>query len=464
MSKALPFILIGVILVAGLAALRMGPGQNVRPARPIKVATARWEPYLAPELEGNGPVARIVTATLRRMHYEPQYSFSNWEMALDQTERSEVLLTFPFTPTEQRKELYKISDPILRFEYVLFYYKDHLKDPEKYQRKEDFQGKRFGMIRGYEVWNDLQDVIFPKEYKKSKSHEGFDLRLISSRQPADMPRNGRKLVVVKQTSGEDRKAALSFRIFDADGKRIVDTHQSGLSNEECEATSRDIDILKCQLQPLWEDQKQELFEKQKPRLLTLIWSIVSYKLTLYDSGAAAFQALAGNEIDFLPEGRIAGLAVIQGRDVRDAAGSFDYLKADNNQLLTAERPLCVLAANGSESEKFIDEFNKKLQVVKTSTLYRLAKAEIDDHRQDDLVELRPRSDQSAVSVRTETGVGHFFVPPGTRALVLKWPAFYDNPHETLDTSDDESCRVKLLNGPRRGEVIQVDPGNCYLIR
>lgn len=152
-------IIFGFILAGmGYLAVRMAPDQAIQPARPIKVATGTWEPFVGPGLEHGGPVGQIVTETIRRMGYAPELSFSSWDLTLDQTRRAEVVGAFPFIRSAARDALYAFSDTLLTFEYVLFYHRSHV-DPDAIRSAEDLAGYRVGKVAGYDVWPALAAAV-----------------------------------------------------------------------------------------------------------------------------------------------------------------------------------------------------------------------------------------------------------------------------------------------------------------
>ena len=94
---------------------------------------------------------------------------------------------------------------------------------------------------------------------------GCDLQLVSSMNDVSgMPREGKNLVVVAAVS-----QALHFRIFDSDGKTIVDTDENSLKTK-----TEQIEILKRQLDRLWPPHL--LTGHEKDQLVTAVTSIVGY--------------------------------------------------------------------------------------------------------------------------------------------------------------------------------------------
>jgi polar amino acid transport system substrate-binding protein len=350
MKKLLPIFLLVLILSAGYLAIRMVPANNPRPARPIKLATGTWEPFIGPNLEENGPIASIVSETLQRMGYEPELSFSSWSLTLDQTRRAEVIGAFPFISSRGRRELYDFSDPIVEFEYVLFFNTSRIQNPEDIRTAEDFarSNYRFGKVAGYEVWPELASAV--TEFRE------------------------------------------------------------------------------------------------------------------YDTSLDAFRALARGEIDFLPEGRLPGLAIIQGPDILADANQFGILGAPDNSLLWATEEVYFLMPKSNESQKFLNAFNVALAQVKETPLYREVQAQVaGTSSQAELVELRPIPGETYITVIAASDeTTQFHVPLGTRAIVIEWPESYSGQGE-MQSGQPIYCKVKLLNGPQQGRVVLVDSSAISLM-
>lgn len=343
-------VIVGLILVGmGYLAVRVAPDQGGHPARPVRMATGTWEPFVGPGLEGGGPVGQIVTETMQRMGYAPELSFSSWDLTLDRTRRAEVFGAFPLIRSATRDSLYAISDPILTFEYVLFYHKPRIANPDAIRTAADLTGYRVGKVAGYDVWPALEAAV-----------STFD--------------------------------------------------------------------------------------------------------TL-ETSTAAFQALARGDIDFLPEGRIPGLAIARGPDVEVDANEFGFLDATDHSLFGATEGLHLMMPPSREARAFLRAFNATLVEVKETTLYREAEAQLRSARPPmDPVELRPIPGEAYVRVIADGAEATpFVVPLGTRAVVLAWPPAFTGQERT---SEDEPprCKVKLLNGPQRGRVVFVDARTVTLTR
>ena len=98
--------------------------------------------------------------------------------------------------------------------------------------------------------------------------DGFDLRLMSSvNDVSNMPTDGKNLIIVA-----DVQNVLHFRIFDADGKRVVDTGENQLPDK-----APQIAELKSLLSDLWG--VPQLSQSDKDRVITAVTSIVGHTLS-----------------------------------------------------------------------------------------------------------------------------------------------------------------------------------------
>jgi ABC-type amino acid transport substrate-binding protein len=221
MLYAVSLVLVLALGYLALAAVSVG---NSRPATPVRLISGDWEPFVGSELEDNGPVARVVTETFQRMGYRPEVTFTSWDVILDQTSRVEVLGAFPFIASEERRERYELSDPILEFEYVLFYYRPHVTQPETLQTVEDFRdaGYRFGKVEGYNVWSELAAANF--EFEDYPTREAAFQALVDGE--IDFLPEGR-LVGDVITRGPDVAADVeSFGYLDASDNALLGASES----------------------------------------------------------------------------------------------------------------------------------------------------------------------------------------------------------------------------------------------
>ena len=103
-----------------------------------------------------------------------------------------------------------------------------------------------------------------------KTHDGFDLQLMSSLNDGSDP-PGKRLIIVA-----DVDQVLHFRIFDGDGKMVVDTNEKRLTEQ-----ARQIEDLRKKLVGLWPP--RELTESEKAPVIAIVTSIVGH--TPHDQSA-----------------------------------------------------------------------------------------------------------------------------------------------------------------------------------
>ena len=105
------------------------------------------------------------------------------------------------------------------------------------------------------------------EIAEGVSTPGCDLRLMSSLNHNGIPTEGKNLIVVAAVDN-----MLHFRIFEGDGKVVVDTDETRLTEQ-----ARQIKDLRKQLQSLWPP--YELTTSEKGRVITAVTSIVGHTRT-----------------------------------------------------------------------------------------------------------------------------------------------------------------------------------------
>ncbi len=105
---------------------------------------------------------------------------------------------------------------------------------------------------------------------------GSDLRLMSSlKYVSDIPTEGKALIIVAAVDN-----VLHFRMFDGDGKMVVDTNEKSLTEQ-----ARQIADLRKQLESLWPP--HELAKSENVRVIDALTSIVSAPLPIRESGPVA---------------------------------------------------------------------------------------------------------------------------------------------------------------------------------
>lgn len=150
-------VLSAVVVVSALIVafgLRASP---VSPSRPVPISSGSWAPFVGPDLPDGGPVTKLVVETLRRAGYSPEVSYTSWSLAEDQVTSGASLGVFPLVGSESRRSKLLLSDPIVDFEYVLFY--NRRAGQPKISTAADLGALRVGGIAGYDYWDELESAV-----------------------------------------------------------------------------------------------------------------------------------------------------------------------------------------------------------------------------------------------------------------------------------------------------------------
>src|SRR5208337_2300194 len=126
-----------------------------------------------------------------------------------------------------------------------------------------------GMFRVFVFENPVDFAmnwfISKDDIDRMRDRIGFDLRLMSPlNDVSGIPTEGKDLIIVAAVNN-----VLHFRIFDGDGKVVVDTDEQRLTEQ-----ARQIEDLRKQLQSLWPP--HELTWSDKDRVTIAVTSIVGY--------------------------------------------------------------------------------------------------------------------------------------------------------------------------------------------
>jgi polar amino acid transport system substrate-binding protein len=152
-----------IVAVLALIAVVLTAFSAGQPPRHVIVATGEWEPFVGADLPGYGPLARLLTTTMRRAGYEPVYEFGPWSEGLDRAARGEVFGTFPFIRTAEREERFAFSAPLVHSDYVLFYklpgFRPDGIDLAAITDPAELRQYDVGLVEGYQLWGDLPQLV-----------------------------------------------------------------------------------------------------------------------------------------------------------------------------------------------------------------------------------------------------------------------------------------------------------------
>nr|WP_275585392.1 transporter substrate-binding domain-containing protein [Blastococcus saxobsidens] len=99
----------------------------------------------------------MVTEVLRAQGYTPQVDFTSWSLAEKRAATGETIGAFPLVGSESRRSSLLLSEPLVEFQYVLFY--DRSRGEPLVRTPDDLAGLRVGRIAGYDYWSELEDAV-----------------------------------------------------------------------------------------------------------------------------------------------------------------------------------------------------------------------------------------------------------------------------------------------------------------
>lgn len=141
-----------MLVGAWLVVVQFGNGGAAR-ARPIRISSGEWAPYVSPELAGGGPMAQLVTEIYNRAGYTPEIDYTSWQVAEERVADGGSFAMFPMVGSAERRRQFLLSDPLAEFQYVLFY--DRRRDRPQVDSPEAMEALEVGAIAGYDYWQEL---------------------------------------------------------------------------------------------------------------------------------------------------------------------------------------------------------------------------------------------------------------------------------------------------------------------
>lgn len=150
-----PLLLLVAVSVIGLGIVLTGiQPAPARPARPVLLASGTWAPFVDPSMPGGGPLAELVTLVFESNGYQPSVRHTSWSQALERTISGEMIGAFPMVASAARSADFVASDPLISFNYVLFF--NRADGEPSIETAGDLAGLRVAQIDGYDYWPELE--------------------------------------------------------------------------------------------------------------------------------------------------------------------------------------------------------------------------------------------------------------------------------------------------------------------
>lgn len=121
----------------------------------LKFAATEWPPYTTNTLEDGGVSNQIVTTAFNRVGYSVDFVIQPWKRAQKMVSKGALDGMGIAWYTEKRAETMVYSEPYLLNEIVLI---KHTNDLGKYSSNSAYNGKHFGVLRGYGYLNLVEST------------------------------------------------------------------------------------------------------------------------------------------------------------------------------------------------------------------------------------------------------------------------------------------------------------------
>lgn len=130
-----------------------GQSQDTDPT--VRITNGEWPPYLGKDEPGYGIASRIVTRAFERAGYEVEYEFYPWSRSLYFAREGERDGTAVWMPSEERREDFYISEPVIVTEYVFFH---RTEMPFDWEGVQELSSYRIGLTRNYDYGPVIERV------------------------------------------------------------------------------------------------------------------------------------------------------------------------------------------------------------------------------------------------------------------------------------------------------------------
>ncbi|MGI0115232.1 substrate-binding periplasmic protein [Zooshikella sp. RANM57] len=135
----------------------------------IVLANGEWLPYLSKNLRYYGVGSHIVSESFAEVGISVRYVFLPWKRAYESSKKGKYHGTLIWSPSDERKQLFLFSEPVVYGTSVLFKLKSH---HFKWQTYDDLTDYRIGGVLGYsyqlEDNPNIQIIRIPSEIEAFK--------------------------------------------------------------------------------------------------------------------------------------------------------------------------------------------------------------------------------------------------------------------------------------------------------
>lgn len=170
----------------------------------------------------------------------------------------------------------------------------------------------------------------------------------------------------------------------------------------------------------------------------------------FDTTAEGFQALARGEIDLFAEGHTSGLVALRDPDLHLDASMFIAVPSQEPWARSTQS-LHFMMPRRPASRDVLDRIDAAIAAVKKGPEYRQMLRAIGPGRGSETVVVRDAG-TGLVPLGNPDGGNAGFTVPGTRGVVLEWPAGMDG---AAADGPDARALVKLANGPNAGRIVTI---------
>lgn len=115
----------------------------------IKFSIGEWEPYTGEKIENFGMATEIVTAAIKTVGLQGEYSFFPWKRAEYNVLRGTSFGTFPYKEIQARSTDYMFSNKLFSSSFGILTHKKNVKPSDlNLENVADLKGYRVGIVTG----------------------------------------------------------------------------------------------------------------------------------------------------------------------------------------------------------------------------------------------------------------------------------------------------------------------------